>query len=183
MKNTYCVGIVILLATMAVAEDIKTTDGTLYKNITIIRNNDAYITVSYDDGIVKIPLADMTEELRNKYKYDPDKANKQIAEDEILKIRETEIFELKKDMDKFLLEWEEVAGEIARVFPDGIVVRLGGGKLVFILGSFNKAEGDVVYVKAWQSGRYQNGSMVLTRYIANPEAAFKFYRMQKENKQ
>lgn len=56
------------------AEDIKTTDGHEYKKVEITRAEPDGIVVATDAGIEKIPFAKLSEDVRQKYGYDPKKA-------------------------------------------------------------------------------------------------------------
>ena len=61
-------------ATSVNAEDITTTTGKKYSNVTISRIDPSGITIMTDSGIQRIPFAELPEEFRTKYGYDPQKA-------------------------------------------------------------------------------------------------------------
>jgi hypothetical protein len=67
-------------ASIALADDFKTTDGKEYKNVTVSRVEPDGIVISFSGGIVKIPFIELSEELQRKYNYDPETA-KQFAAD------------------------------------------------------------------------------------------------------
>jgi len=55
------------------AADIKSTDGVTYKSAEITRVELDGITVSYADGVAKIPFTNLSPALQKKYGYDPAK--------------------------------------------------------------------------------------------------------------
>lgn len=59
---------------LAIAEDIKTTNGVEYKGVTITRSEPDGIVIAHAAGIVKIPFTELPESVRNNYGYDPTKA-------------------------------------------------------------------------------------------------------------
>jgi hypothetical protein len=56
------------------AEDWKTTDGTVYKDVRVVRVEDDAITIIYKDGGALVPLAKLPHDLQDRYDYDPAKA-------------------------------------------------------------------------------------------------------------
>src|SRR5437868_2908816 len=63
------------LATTAVlADDIKTTTGNEYKNVTVSRAEPDGLVVVASYGIIKIPFEELPSELRAKYGYNPAEA-------------------------------------------------------------------------------------------------------------
>ena len=57
-----------------VVDEIATLSGTKYQRVTITRVEPDCISISHSDGIAKIPFTDLSQELRTKYGYDPEKA-------------------------------------------------------------------------------------------------------------
>jgi hypothetical protein len=63
-----------LVALPAAAEDWKTTDGTTYQSVKVIRVEDDAITIIYKDGGALIPLYKLPAALQERFDYDPVKA-------------------------------------------------------------------------------------------------------------
>jgi hypothetical protein len=63
-----------LVALPAAAEDWKTTDGTIYQNVKVIRVEDDAITILYRDGGALVPLYKLPQSLQERFDYDPVKA-------------------------------------------------------------------------------------------------------------
>jgi hypothetical protein len=55
-------------------EDIKTTTGQEYKNVTVRRVEPDGLAIAFSAGIVKIPFTELSPDLREKYHYDPEAA-------------------------------------------------------------------------------------------------------------
>ena len=66
--------ILALSASIALADDFKTTDGKEYKNVTVSRVEPDGIVISFSGGIVKIPFAELSLELQKQYGFDPQTA-------------------------------------------------------------------------------------------------------------
>jgi len=71
---------VVCLASVSLADDFKTFNGKEYKNATVTRVEPDGLVIKFHGGIVKVPFTDLSEELQQKYNYDP-KAAKQFAAD------------------------------------------------------------------------------------------------------
>jgi hypothetical protein len=69
----------VLSASIAQADDFKTTDGKEYKNAKISRVEPDGIVITFSGGIVKIPFTKLSKELQRKYNYNPEAA-KSFAE-------------------------------------------------------------------------------------------------------
>jgi hypothetical protein len=67
-------------ASLAVADDIKTVNGKEYKNATVSRVEPDGIMIKFSGGLVKIPFTVLSEELKEKYHYNPEEARKFSAE-------------------------------------------------------------------------------------------------------
>jgi hypothetical protein len=66
----------ICVASLALADDFKTVTGREYKNASISRVEPDGIMVKYSGGLVKIPFTELSEELKEKYHYNPEEAQK-----------------------------------------------------------------------------------------------------------
>ncbi|HEY5991424.1 MAG TPA: hypothetical protein VIU10_02500 [Candidatus Udaeobacter sp.] len=71
---------VLTAAQFTVADDLKTINGKEYKNATVSRVEPDGIVVKFSGGIVKIPFAELSKELQDKYHYNPEEARKFSAE-------------------------------------------------------------------------------------------------------
>jgi hypothetical protein len=56
------------------AEDWKTIDGTVYKDVRVVRVEDDAITIIYKDGGALVPLFKLPHDLQDRFDYDPAKA-------------------------------------------------------------------------------------------------------------
>jgi hypothetical protein len=59
---------------VAQAEDWKTTDGMVYKDVKVIRVEDDAITIMYRDGGALVPLQKLPAPIQKQFSYDPVKA-------------------------------------------------------------------------------------------------------------
>jgi hypothetical protein len=75
-----CLVLILCFASVTLADDFKTIDGKEHKNVKVSRVEPDGIVISFSGGIVKIPFAELSEELQRKYNYDPETA-KQFAAD------------------------------------------------------------------------------------------------------
>jgi len=96
--------LIVCFATLAVADDFRTTKGKEYKNATVSRVEPDGITVKFSGGLVKIPFTELSRELQEKYHYDPDKAAAAQAA-EMAAIQETN--QLVKESNKLLKDAEQ----------------------------------------------------------------------------
>ena len=71
---------IVCFASTAVADDIKTINGKEYKNATVSRVEPDGIIVKFSGGLVKISFTELSEELKEKYHYNPEEARKFSAE-------------------------------------------------------------------------------------------------------
>ena len=62
------------------ADDIKTNNGKEYKNAIVSRVEPDGIMIKFSGGLVKIPFTDLSEELKQKYRYNPEEAQKFAAD-------------------------------------------------------------------------------------------------------
>ena len=77
----------IILCSTLHAENIKTTDGKLFKNITITKHDAVGITILHADGISRLSFDKLPEEIRNKFNYDPRQAIEQSELERKMKIQ------------------------------------------------------------------------------------------------
>jgi uncharacterized protein YeaO (DUF488 family) len=80
MRAAFAVIVTVCSATIALADDFKTTDGKEYKNVTVSRVEPDGIVIKFSGGIVKIPFTELSRELQEKYHYDPGAAQKFAAQ-------------------------------------------------------------------------------------------------------
>src|SRR5262249_16185569 len=64
-----------LSVSLALAEDFKTINGKEYKDATVSRVEPDGILIRFSGGIVKIPFIDLSEQVRQQYHYDSQKAS------------------------------------------------------------------------------------------------------------
>jgi len=67
-------------ASLALADDITTTTGKVYKNASVSRVEPDGLMVKFSGGLVKIPFADLPKELQQQYHYDPEASQKYAAD-------------------------------------------------------------------------------------------------------
>ena len=65
---------------LVIADDIKTLTGTEYKSAKISRVEPDGIVIVHSAGIVKIPFTELSDDLKKKYGYDPEKAKAYAAQ-------------------------------------------------------------------------------------------------------
>ena len=70
-----------LSASIALAEDFKTTNGKEYKNATVTRVEPDGIAIRFSGGIVKVPFTELPKEVQERFNYDPEAA-KRFAEEQ-----------------------------------------------------------------------------------------------------
>jgi chromosome segregation ATPase len=63
-----------LSASLALADDFKTTNGKEYKNATVTRVEPDGIVIRFSGGIVKIAFTELPKEVQERFHYDPEKA-------------------------------------------------------------------------------------------------------------
>ena len=68
--------LLVLPVSLALADDIKTNYGKEYKNATVTRVEPDGIMVKFSGGLVKIPFKDLSDELKQKYHYNSEEAQK-----------------------------------------------------------------------------------------------------------
>lgn len=81
MRRILCATIPVLLAfsLAARAEDWITRDGTIYKDVTVLKVEADAVTIIHHDGGALVPLANLGPDLQARFKYDPAKAQAAAA--------------------------------------------------------------------------------------------------------
>jgi len=74
MKAILLIFALAFCGTLLRADDWKTTDGIIYKDVKVMRVQDDALTIIYADGGALVPLAKLPPEVQKKYGYDPVKA-------------------------------------------------------------------------------------------------------------
>jgi hypothetical protein len=69
-----------LTASVALADEIKTISGKEYKNATVQRVEPDGLMVKFSGGLIKIPFTELAQELKEKYHYNPEEAQRFGAE-------------------------------------------------------------------------------------------------------
>lgn len=69
----------------AFADDLKLTNGTVYKNVTVTKADPDGLRIIHSDGGGKVLFADLPEEIQKKYNYDPVAAQQYTAQQEAQK--------------------------------------------------------------------------------------------------
>src|SRR5205809_649683 len=70
----------VCFASIALADDFKTTDGKEYKNVTVKRVEPDGIVLSSKSGISKVYFTELPKEVQQRFNYDPEKAATYSAE-------------------------------------------------------------------------------------------------------
>jgi hypothetical protein len=73
--------LIVCFASIALADDFKTTDGKEYKNAKVSRIEPDGVVIAFSGGIVKIPFTELSPELQKKYGYDSKAAEAYSAEE------------------------------------------------------------------------------------------------------
>jgi hypothetical protein len=81
MYPPYCLVVLILFTSVVFADDLKTLNGKEYKNVTVSRVEPDGIVIKFSGGIVKIPFTALSQDLQQKYHYDPAAAASYAAAD------------------------------------------------------------------------------------------------------
>jgi hypothetical protein len=71
--------ILVLAASLARAEDWKTTDGQTYQEVKVLAHDDGYVTIMYADGGARVPLSTLPPDLQKRFDYDPVRAAAAVA--------------------------------------------------------------------------------------------------------
>lgn len=166
-----CLAVIWLtVATQVRAEDLKTLDGTVYKNATITTVTPAYVTVMHAAGVARVMLQNLPPELQTKYGYDPEKAAKFAAADaeaqrrlsqqqEAARRQAAQPKEAVTPVDTANQREYTLWGTIAQILPQGIIVdpsyRGYSGSPFLVKGCPNQdklAEGDEFHASIVDAG-------------------------------
>ncbi len=71
---------IVCFASIALADDFKTTDGKEYKNVTVSRVEPDGIVLTSSSGISKVYFTELPKEVQQRFNYDPEKATVYSAE-------------------------------------------------------------------------------------------------------
>jgi hypothetical protein len=74
MRAPTFVILVVCFASTALAEDLKTNDGTEYKNVTVTRVEPDGVVLSTSSGISKVYFSELPKDIQERFHYDPEKA-------------------------------------------------------------------------------------------------------------
>jgi hypothetical protein len=78
MKSTllFALGLIALFLTSSAlrAEDWTTTDGKIYKDVTVVKTEPDAVTITHRDGGALVPLTKLPPDLQKRFNYDPVKA-------------------------------------------------------------------------------------------------------------
>src|SRR6059058_687851 len=79
MNKTALAIVAALSASIALADDFKTTDGKEYKNVTVKRVEPDGIVLSSKSGISKVYFTELPKDVQGRFGYDPEKATKEAV--------------------------------------------------------------------------------------------------------
>jgi hypothetical protein len=181
------------------AEDLTTTEGRVYKNVTVRKVEPDGLSISHESGLAKIPFSKLPAEVQKKHGYDPAKGKayaeeegkKQAAAEEQLakdvrkalenqkeKDREHQVNEFKEDFAK---KGRQTTVRIRQVTEDGFLGDwlFEGQELDFImvLGTTRLlVDGEVWRGRLWPAGTYRyetaaGGTKTVRCYAMTPELA------------
>jgi len=145
----------ILLCLAARAEDLTTTEGKVYKEVTIRKVEPDGLAIMHAEGMAKVPFTKLSQEIQKKHGYDPEKAKefaekqeatRKATEDGIDKglaeqarakkaeekpAAETPATEVKRKPARLVLgkktKKQEIGGRVMQVVPEGLLFSGGGG--------------------------------------------------------
>jgi hypothetical protein len=72
--------LVVLSASIALADDLKTIEGKEYKNVTVKRVEPDGLVLSSKSGIAKVYFTELPKDVQQRFNYDPEKAAAYSAE-------------------------------------------------------------------------------------------------------
>jgi hypothetical protein len=116
------VALLVLMGRASLADDIRTRDGKVYKNATITTVTPAYVSITYSEGVARVMLRDLPEELQKKYGYDSEKATQQLT-------AEAHAYDeaaLQAKIDTSLADFDKLA-----LYVDGQVSQVPEGGILF----------------------------------------------------
>ena len=157
--------IALILPTTLLAEDLTTVSGKKYTGVTVNRVEADGLAISHDDGLAKVPFSDLSEELRKKYGYDPQKAAQYQAAMQAAAAQRAAAAnaaaatqgQQQAQQKKIAEQSKEMRVEVIQVLPKGALVdplrseaiasasaRIGGGGYV---GTAYRLSGKVAFVQ------------------------------------
>ena len=71
--------VVISVCTCVRADDIRSTNGAVYKNAKIVRTEPDGLVIQHRAGVAKVPFAELSLEIQKKYHYDAQRAAAALA--------------------------------------------------------------------------------------------------------
>lgn len=127
MKRTLITIAFVLAAFVLHGEDITTLSGKKYQNITVTRVEPNGISISHDEGLAKIPFADLSNEQRTKYGYDPKKAAQFDASTQAAATQQqaaanaAAVSRNQLEQDRKTAKW--IVGRVQRVQDNGVLIQ------------------------------------------------------------
>ena len=146
--------------------EIVTTSGTKYENVTVTLIEPDGLSISHDAGLVKVPFTDLSEELRAKYNFDPQKAaqfaaatqetakQKAAAQQKAAAEQQVQAEQLKRTKSFDVEVRAVVKGKGAVV--DLLTSTTEIANLIFVEGLIGVAQGDKYEVAAFRDGTYSD---------------------------
>ncbi|MCG2658625.1 MAG: hypothetical protein L6437_00055 [Kiritimatiellae bacterium] len=110
MKSKYL--LFLAIAAVAYGDDITTLDGTVYKAAKVTRTTPSTLTIMHKAGVVTVPFSNLPNDIREKYGYDPSKAEAYARQ----KVEGALLARIKVDMKKIS---HTVAAELSQVLENG----------------------------------------------------------------
>jgi|SRR5581483_11570485 len=125
--------LLVAFASVVHSEDIKLLNGGVLKDATITSYDAIGVTITHSSGISRVPYNELPAELRQKFSYDPKKAQEQVeaetraarqrAQQERLLLdqqsQEAAAAELSEQLDKAAVR---ISGKVLSVTPDGLLL-------------------------------------------------------------
>jgi S1-C subfamily serine protease len=88
--------------------------GKIYKDVKVIKHDDAYVTILYFDGGAKIAISDLSSDLQKSLNYDSKTAEQEKKEEDT----QNQIYKIRKNVNDYKYD---AVGTIIQVLPDGIM--------------------------------------------------------------
>ena len=137
--------IVLLIACASFADDIKTTDGTVYKNATMTGHDAVGINIVYDDGVARIRFSQLSDEMQKKYGYDPAKAEEQARQEQYAAaLRSDQVKLAELEAKKKAADWtahqalldsaKPIYMEVMQICADGLLLNSGPDSVCLLRG-------------------------------------------------
>jgi hypothetical protein len=186
------------------AEDLTTTEGRVYKNVTVRKVEPDGLSISHESGLAKIPFTKLPKEVQKKHGYDPAKGKayaeeqgkKQAQAEERLAKDVRKALENQKERDRehavkefkedFAKKGRQATLHIRQVTDEGFLgdYLIGDVEVdyVMVLGPTRLlVDGALWRGKLWPAGTYRyetavGGTKTVRCYAMNPEVAFEELR-------